>query len=100
MPNALLAKLSDARERFFGANFLLQGCSQAVKHCWSVVQAYVIATSTQVEISKVDVSKFDDAYFKSSDKAQKKKGEEAFFEEKTEKKELSSDYIDNRKKVS
>ncbi|KAL3141888.1 60S ribosomal protein L6 [Trebouxia sp. C0010 RCD-2024] len=65
-----------------------------------VNQAYVIATSTQVEISKVDVSKFDDGYFKSSDKAQKKKGEEAFFEEKTEKKELSSDYIDNQKKVS
>ncbi|KAL3153438.1 hypothetical protein ABBQ38_011773 [Trebouxia sp. C0009 RCD-2024] len=64
-----------------------------------VNQAYVIATSTQVEISKVDVSKFDDAYFKSSDKAQKKKGEEAFFEEKTEKKKLSSDYIDNQKKV-
>lgn len=63
------------------------------------MQAYVIATSTQVEISKVDVSKFDDAYFKSSDKAQKKKGEEAFFEEKTEKKKLSSDYIDNQKKV-
>ena len=64
------------------------------------MQAYVIATSTQVEISKVDVSKFDDAYFKSSDKAQKKKGEDAFFEEKTEKKELSADYIDNQKKVS
>lgn len=64
------------------------------------MQAYVIATSTLVEISKVDVSKFDDAYFKSSDKAQKKKGEDAFFEEKTEKKELSADYIDNQKKVS
>lgn len=64
------------------------------------MQAYVIATSTLVEISKVDVSKFDDAYFKSSDKAQKKKGEDAFFEEKTEKKELNADYIDNQKKVS
>ena len=64
------------------------------------MQAYVIATSTLVEISKVDVSKFDDAYFKSSDKAQKKKGEDAFFEEKSEKKELNADYIDNQKKVS
>lgn len=64
------------------------------------MQAYVIATSTLVEISKVDVSKFDDAYFKSSDKAEKKKGEDAFFEEKSEKKELNADYIDNQKKVS
>ena len=63
------------------------------------MQAYVIATSTQVDIGKVDISKFDDTYFKSSDKAEKKKGEDGFFEEKSEKKELSSEYIDNQKKV-
>ncbi|MCJ1297535.1 60S ribosomal protein L6 [Hypocenomyce scalaris] len=64
-----------------------------------VNQAYVIATSTLVDISKVDVSKFDDAYFKSSDKAEKKKGEDGFFDTQTEKKELGSEYIENQKKV-
>lgn len=64
-----------------------------------MLQAYVIATSTLVDISKVDVSKFDDAYFKSSDKAEKKKGEDGFFDTQTEKKELGSEYIENQKKV-
>jgi len=64
-----------------------------------LLQAYVIATSTLVDISKVDVSKFDDVYFKSSDKAEKKKGEDGFFETQTEKKELGSEYIENQKKV-
>ena len=48
----------------------------------------------------MDISKFEDSYFKSSDKAEKKKGEDGFFEEKSEKKELNSEYIDNQKKVS
>lgn len=64
-----------------------------------LLQAYVIATSTLVDISKVDVSKFDDSYFKASDKAEKKKGEDGFFETQTEKKELGSEYIENQKKV-
>ena len=32
--------------------------------CCPILQAYVIATSAQVDISKVDVSTFDDSYFK------------------------------------
>jgi CO dehydrogenase nickel-insertion accessory protein CooC1 len=63
------------------------------------VQAYAIATSTQVNISKVDVSKFDDSYFKAQEKKDKKKTEENFFEDKAEDKKLSQEYIDNQKKV-
>lgn len=36
-----------------------------------VDQSYVIATSTVVDVSGVDVSKFDDSYFKRSDKTRK-----------------------------
>jgi len=64
-----------------------------------VNQAYAIATSTQVNISKVDVSKFDDSYFKAQEKKDKKKTEENFFEDKAEDKKLSQEYIDNQKKV-
>jgi len=43
-------------------------------------QAYVIATSTQVDVSKVDVSKVDDAFFvrKTAKKAATKDGEQFF----------------------
>lgn len=44
-----------------------------------VNQAYVIATSTKVDISSVDVAKYSDAYFK-REVAKKKKGEAEFFE--------------------
>lgn len=43
-----------------------------------VNQAYVIATSTKVDVSKVDVSKINDEYFSKS-KDEKKDGEEEFF---------------------
>ena len=43
-----------------------------------VNQAYVIATSTKVDVSGADVSKFDDAYF-SRDKDATKEGQEEFF---------------------
>lgn len=43
-----------------------------------VDQAYVIACSASVDISKVDAAKFDDAYFKRSAKQEKTE----FFEEK------------------
>ncbi|DBA78202.1 TPA: hypothetical protein ACH3X2_008163 [Trebouxia sp. C0005] len=65
-----------------------------------VNQAYVIATSTLVDISKVDVSKFDDTYFKSTEKKEKKKSEDGFFNAQAdEKKELSPEYVENQKKV-
>jgi large subunit ribosomal protein L6e len=64
-----------------------------------VNQAYVIATSTKVEIGNVDVSKFDDKYFKPTEKKQKKKGEKEFFEEPTEAKELPAEYKENQKAV-
>jgi large subunit ribosomal protein L6e len=43
-----------------------------------VNQAYVIATSTKVDVSKVDVSKINDDYFSRS-KDEKKDAEEEFF---------------------
>jgi large subunit ribosomal protein L6e len=65
-----------------------------------VNQAYVIATSTKVDVSKVDISKFDDSYFKSAEKKQRtKRGEADFFEDKLEKKQLPADYIANQKTV-
>jgi large subunit ribosomal protein L6e len=45
-----------------------------------VNQAYVIATSTKVDISGVDVSKIDDAYFSRKGDAAKAEGEDEFFE--------------------
>jgi len=56
-----------------------------------VNQAYVIATSTKVDVSKVDVSKVDDKFFArvASTKSKSKDGEE-FFEQK-EKKSVVTD---------
>ena len=51
-----------------------------------VNQTYVIATSTKVDVSSVDVTKFEDAYFKATEKKTVKKGESDFFETETEKK--------------
>lgn len=51
-----------------------------------VNQAYVIATSTKVDVSSVDVSKFTDAYFK-KEVEKKKKSESQFFEAEKEKEE-------------
>ena len=53
-----------------------------------VNQAYVIATSTLVDVSSVDAAKFDDAYFLKPEKKKEqraKKGEENFFQEDAEK---------------
>jgi large subunit ribosomal protein L6e len=65
-----------------------------------VNQAYVIATSTKVDVSGVDVSKFDDAYFKSTEKKQRSKqsGEE-FFGQEEKRKELPAEYVANQKAV-
>jgi large subunit ribosomal protein L6e len=51
-----------------------------------VNQVYVIATSTKVDVSKADVSKISDDFFKKAKKAVKK-GESEFF---TEDKEVSA----------
>ena len=59
-----------------------------------VNQAYVIATSTKVDASKVKADKFADAYFgkaKVAKSQKKKKKEEDFFAEGAEKTELSAE---------
>lgn len=48
-----------------------------------VNQAYVIATSTKIDISSVDVAKYADAYFKRA-VTKTKKGESEFFEAEKE----------------
>jgi large subunit ribosomal protein L6e len=53
-----------------------------------VNQAYVIATSTKIDISSVDVAKHSDSYFK-REVTKKKKGESEFFEAEKDKEEVS-----------
>merc|ERR1712205_76866 len=60
-----------------------------------VNQAYVIATETKVDVSKVNTSKFDDSYFKGAKK--EKKSGDSMFKEEAGKKELSADYLANQK---
>jgi len=55
-----------------------------------VNQRYVIATSTKIDVSKVDVSKINDAYF-ARDKSSKSEGEEEFFENDAPKAAIVSD---------
>lgn len=45
-----------------------------------VNQSYVIATSTKVDVSGVNVEKYDDKYFAKEVEKKKKKGEGEFFE--------------------
>lgn len=49
-----------------------------------VNQSYVIGTSTKVDISGVNVDKFDDKYFAKAVEKKKKKGEGEFFEAEKE----------------
>jgi len=49
-----------------------------------VNQAYVVATSTKVEIKDSDVSKLEDSHFKAAEKPKEKKGEDGFFKKDTE----------------
>ena len=49
-----------------------------------VNQSYVIGTSTKVDISGVNVEKFDDKYFAKKAEKKKKKGEGNFFEAEKE----------------
>ncbi|PHT82343.1 60S ribosomal protein L6 [Capsicum annuum] len=53
-----------------------------------VNQAYVIATSTKVDVSGVNVEKIDDKYFAKQVEKKVKKGEGEFFEEKKEEKNV------------
>nr|CAG8437157.1 12865_t:CDS:2 [Entrophospora candida]CAG8441973.1 2902_t:CDS:2 [Entrophospora candida] len=47
-----------------------------------VNQAYVLATSTKIDISTCSFEKFDDTYFKREKEAKKKSTEEEFFDQK------------------
>jgi len=65
-----------------------------------VNQAYVIATSTKVQLPSLSLDKFTDSYFKApADKSKKKKGEADFFEASETKTELTATYISNQKEV-
>ncbi|CAL0327559.1 unnamed protein product [Lupinus luteus] len=65
-----------------------------------VNQAYVIGTSTKVDVSGVNVDKFDDKYFTKDAKKKNKKGEGEFFEaEKEEKNVLPQEKKDDQKTV-
>ncbi|XP_065871028.1 large ribosomal subunit protein eL6z-like [Euphorbia lathyris] len=63
-----------------------------------VNQSYVIGTSTKVDISGVNVDKFDDKYFAKQAEKKKKKGEGEFFEaEKEDKNGLPQEKKDDQK---
>ncbi|CAN8234894.1 unnamed protein product [Cochlearia groenlandica] len=65
-----------------------------------VNQAYVIGTSTKVDISGVSIDTFDDKYFGKVAEKKSKKGEGEFFEsEKEEKKEIPQGKKDDQKTV-
>ncbi|KFK44022.1 hypothetical protein AALP_AA1G205000 [Arabis alpina] len=65
-----------------------------------VNQAYVIGTSTKVDISGVSIEKLDDKYFGKVAEKKKKKGEGEFFEaDKEEKKGIPQDKKDDQKTV-
>ncbi|PIN12507.1 60s ribosomal protein L6 [Handroanthus impetiginosus] len=65
-----------------------------------VNQAYVIGTSTKVDISGVNVEKYDDKYFAKQVEKKKKKGSDEFFEtEKQEKNALPAEKKDDQKAV-
>ncbi|XP_054813110.1 60S ribosomal protein L6-like [Prosopis cineraria] len=65
-----------------------------------VSQSYVIGTSTKVDISGVNVEKFDDKYFAKKAEKKKKKGEGEFFEaEKEEKNVIPQEKKDDQKVV-
>lgn len=65
-----------------------------------VNQAYVIGTSTKVDISGVNVEKYNDKYFAKQLEKKQKKGENEFFEpEKKEKNALPAEKKDDQKAV-
>ncbi|XP_068342738.1 large ribosomal subunit protein eL6z-like [Pyrus communis] len=65
-----------------------------------VNQSYVIGTSTKIDISGVNVDKFDDKYFAKEVQKKKKKGEGEFFEaEKEDKNVLPQEKKEDQKAV-
>jgi large subunit ribosomal protein L6e len=60
---------------------------------------YVIATSTKIDVSSVDVSKFNVAYFAREKSSKKSKSEAEFFGEKQPKKEIKSERVADQKTV-
>jgi len=58
---------------------------------------YVIATSTSIDVSKVNTDKFTDEYFKRPATATAKKGEEDFFAQEAEKTEIAPERIEDQK---
>lgn len=65
-----------------------------------VNQAYVIGTSTKVELpASLDLTKYSDAYFKAAEAKKGKKGEEEFFAGEEKKNVLSAEYISNQKSL-
>lgn len=67
-----------------------------------VNQAYVIATSTKVDVSGVDIKTFDDAYFAKTKDEKKDKEEEEFFAgdapkpaKVSEKRKVDQEKVDN-----
>ncbi|CAJ1948394.1 unnamed protein product [Sphenostylis stenocarpa] len=65
-----------------------------------VNQSYVIATTTKVDVSAVNVDKFDDKYFSKESQKKKNKGEDEFFIEAEKKKRaLPQEKIDDQKNV-
>ncbi|KAF8403873.1 hypothetical protein HHK36_011979 [Tetracentron sinense] len=63
-----------------------------------VIQSYVIATSTKVDISEINVENFDDKYFTKEAGKKKNKGEGDFFEAEKEK-SLPQEKNDDQKAV-
>ena len=67
-----------------------------------VNQAYVIGTSTGVDVSGIKLDKFTDAYFKPAGGDRKKKNEETFFEEEgkpAKKVEMTPEFIADNKDI-
>lgn len=60
---------------------------------------YVIATSTKVDVSSVDASKFNVAYFAREKKAKSSASEEEFFGDKAAKKEVKAERVTDQKNV-
>ena len=62
-----------------------------------VNQAYVIATTTKIDVSSVNVSKYDDSYFTASKKVDDGEFKDEMFARA--KKELSPEYLANQKAI-